>query len=732
MTLSVGGTVFCCCAVLMDDDDDDQSSDDNNNDGDELVLFSVIVALAPQVRTSSIPSWMETSGSNQQSGDDDGITDQQELLQAEQSPMNLLQGKMGQPTAQGRASESFLSIRRVHVSLGRLCRILEREERRCRYVSVQASLFEKIRNDLSSSNATSSKNRYSYWQTESAEDRKQNQQKASSSASGATILNSDSKLTVANSGAPALPPTAPISSPPPVASTLAAGTSPSSKASSKATPSAPTIGGSAPTRHRRAGSNFTVSFEREITVAASNKTTTKDETSKKKDEKDRLLELEQVILEVMMAAPPTHTTINNSGSSDFGATTIIEHQGNLAREMVQVYHAMGRNDHDFAPTPSILLSGREGVVYINRHLAIAIEPVSSSRQEPSDHGIPGVQRPLVRPYHTLLFPSASPSELLDSMTTTAMAPRRLQQLLRMVNPQKSLTDIAVDTNLPLHTTLDIAAYLVCQGAALSAPVLSRKIRLATVCGTRKIQQAALAFSQEFGASVNLLLLVGFLTEPSRNLGDCMALLTTSNEENTVWLRDCFLLCLSTIRRAGSSQDLSGGGGGGTMQTRIDAFAGPTLGVDDERVPNADDLEELLYQMVVWLCSHEVLVQLQDYLVAKFVLGTNSNGAVEAARTIDEDESLHQQFESNIRHQRHQHAGERKSDANVRLDLLSDELLFQELLESDCLSGKITVQACCWKTGLDPVKLYQLVNRSPQQIRIVTRVPCKGDDWDGEW
>jgi hypothetical protein len=155
--------------------------------------------------------------------------------------------------------------------------------------------------------------------------------------------------------------------------------------------------------------------------------------------------------------------------------------------------------------------------------------------------------------------------------------------------------------------------------------------------------------------------------------------------------------------------------------------------DDHHHHHGEDLEDLLYQMVVWLCSHEVLVPLQDYVIAKFPLTTTTTKATVADR-------------SDHRHRRHAAARhdrnlvtEHKSDdhANdlVRLDHHlgssdnNDWMILRELLDSDCLSGRISVPACCWKTGLDPVKVYQLVARRPQQLRVVTRLPVPGDDWE---
>ena len=183
-------------------------------------------------------------------------------------------------------------------------------------------------------------------------------------------------------------------------------------------------------------------------------------------------------------------------------------------------------------------------------------------------------------------------------------------------------------------------------------------------------------------------------------------------------------------------------------TAAASFVDPILGAagnngivfasSDERHRLTDDPEDLLYQMVVWLCSHEVLVQLQDYLIAKFpstTVATNTSMDRDAENRQQEQQQFLGDDNNNSNPDRrnnynHDTAGEHKSDTHLRLDLLSDDLILQELIESDCfLSGRISVSACCWKTGLDPGKLYQLVARCPQQLRIVTRLPARGDDWD---
>ena len=109
-----------------------------------------------------------------------------------------------------------------------------------------------------------------------------------------------------------------------------------------------------------------------------------------------------------------------------------------------------------------------------------------------------------------------------------------------------------------------------------------------------------------------------------------------------------------------------------------------------------------------------LLDLKEIKTSKIVL-FSAAAPTSTARTIEEDESLNYD------------PYERKNDASVRLDSFSDDALFRELLGSDCLTGKISVAACCWKTGLDPAKLVAFVARS-SHLRLVTRVPAAGDDW----
>lgn len=610
MTLSVGGTVFCCRAVLMEGNSEAREEDttattaENKN---SLHLFSVIIALAPQVRTSSIPiaGWFEGNA-------DEGPEKQSNLHHS----LAMFEGKLAPSSTGNRASSSFLSIRSVHVSLARLCRVLEREERRCRYVSLQTDLFQTIRNDME----------------KKLEEQQKAQQKAASTS-----------------------------------------TMPASATTSPASLHNKTSHGQGGRPRHSSSLNSLSGSVREVQ---------KDRNPEESNLLDiQQQEWEQQLTEIFIAAAPPTNTEND-----------IQHQGNLVRECLQVYHALARNDHDFPPSPSLLLTGRDGVVYMNRHIAVAIEAVSPYRMAPTE------SQPVIRPYHTLLFHQVSPSELLESLSIPGLAaPRRLQQLLLTVNPQKSLSDISTDANLLLATAMEIAVYLVNRGVCLGSHVLSRNSRL-VCCGIDKIQEMSLRFSQTFGSDVHMFVLVSFLSDPKRSLGEAMSAVVVSDDTDSdaVWLRKCLEASLGP-RRAAKMSDKG-------APSSTENFVEPPIGAQKDRIRHADDLEERLYQIALWLVSHEVLVQQEDYLVSLPPHG-GSDRAEEYAP----------------------YHAESKSDPNLRLDNLTDDLLYKELMESDCLNGTVSLQACSWRTSLNINKLRPFALRH-DRIRIISRVPAAGDDW----
>lgn len=550
------------------DDNPDETTNNSTESENQLVLFSLIVALSSPVSHTSIPF-------------QEGATEDQHDLQRYLKDVTALAASEHKPRSnkkatQGSVSTAFLSIRRVHISLARYCRVLEREEKRCQYVTEQVKHFFRIRSEYQKN-----------WE----------QQQMSTSVPTAQEANKN----ISNS-------------------------------SSVISTNAPQIG------TERRSRNSVVHNTDDSLVDSRNMT-----TSSIKQEQEK----EQDILELMLA------TFQDESKQH-------KQKGNLVRELIQVFHSLSRNDYEFPPTPDALLSERDGVVYVNQHIAVPIEAASLRPSQLSSDG------PLVRPYYTLLFPHASPSELLQAFQSSgSAAPQRLQQLLLTVNPQKPLSEIAVDANLPLHTTLEIASYLVAHGACVTSPVVSRNSRLSCL-QIEKIPQLALEFSQIF-ANVSFFRLVGFLTS-NKTLGEAMSVLTDVESEEAIWLRECL-----------SSS-------GSTGQQHLSAFHHedqPTSGTTGQtqlseqlRRRWVEELEELLYAMTIWLLSHRVLTQTQEYFVVADSSQTPGTTSISSTPPIP--------------------------SRNTAID--ADENLFRELLESDYLNGDVSIVALSWKFGLDQQKL----------------------------
>ena len=543
MTISVGGTVFCCRAILLDEES-------------HLVLFNVIVALAPSVPTSlPIAGWFDAE--SKESGETSVIT----------------------------PSSSFLAVRRVHVSIARLCRVLEREERRCQYVSLQSAQLIRIQGEV----------------RQAMDERRKPASTANSvdgSASEAAARRPKHRRGLSSTTAAAL--------------SLSA---PSAQAES-----------SDHHHHHHHNSN------------------------PKSQEHDQH-EIEQEILELVMAAAPP-----------------AQHHGNLAQELVQVYHSLARNDHEFLPTPSILLSGNHGIVYLNRHVSVYMEAAS---------GPSLISNARPRSYQTLLFPHASPKELVQTLSTSS-APQRLQQLLLMVNPRKALSEIAMDAALPLPVVLELAAFLVKQGACVVSSVVSRSTKLACASNAiRCMQERALDFSQEFGVSI--FVAVSVLTSGGVALGEIMSAASgtpySSNDEAALLGR--------TIAEELQQQQ--------------------------ETMPSPVEVEEVVYAMAVWLRSHQVVIGTEEYLVAVNVVDDKHDTATQ--NLVDSNETAD------------------SWDMEAQSTLNPDEVLYKEL--SDCLTGNVSTVALCWKFGIEPIRLHRfrtwgVINN---KLRVVTRVPSLTDDWN---
>ncbi|KAG7354937.1 hypothetical protein IV203_004293 [Nitzschia inconspicua] len=642
MTLRVNRTVFCCYAVLMDMDENaspmlesGSTHAANSNSDSELTHFSIVVALSTQEGEASVPFSNFWDGNNEDQMDLERYVHHVETAAANVTD-NKKEEKKKKKKSASRVSTAFLAIRRVHISLARLCRALEREEHRCRYVSLQASAFFKIRNE---------------------QQKRWEEIVMSTSRTGRA-----GKQTTANSG-----------------SVLSTGNADS---------------------HPRKGRHVR---QNSFGAAAGGGTTLDDAMNKLsappsvKQEQEK----EQETLELMLSLPPPERQPG-----------LPKHHGNLVRELCSVYHALSRKDYEYTPTPASLLCEDDSVVYINQHLAIPIEAAGLDGPHLSASTEKGQS---VQPYHTLLFPHASPSELLQTfLSSGSAAPQRMEQLLLTVNPQKPLTEIALEADLPLNVALEIASFLVLRHICVTSHVVSLQSRLACLA-TDRIPDLLLDFSQTF-PGINLIGVTSFLTN-STSLGHAMKIVTDNENEDGLWIREMLLSSPSYQNRQRKSD-----AGNAFYRARTPSPFSHNVDTANKILPlNSYDqyssqhphastqavpvpvipeqsllrhnqwmkgLEEILFSIAVWLLSRRVITHMQDYIVV-----------------VD---AIQQESERNVT----------SSDP--------DELLFKELVELGYLEGDLSVTALSWRLGMDPTKLKAWGLRH-KCISVLTRVPKSVDD-----
>ncbi|GKY92971.1 hypothetical protein MPSEU_000265700 [Mayamaea pseudoterrestris] len=568
MTLSVGETLFCCCATLLSNENDSTKNfqyaltadPENGNDDSHLSLFSVVVALAPRGQSSTVPinGWVSENTNalpEQQSGADGGGGAPQ---RSNHRSLSDVQGRLSIPKShESEVSPSFQCIRRVHVSLARISRILLREERRCQYISLQCQLFKQIRSNVSKS------------RQQAAGNKKMQQQQ----------MNAQTNVT----------------------------TSPASMGSKSVVTSqshhqqTTTSEGPQKRSHRR---NASWNLEREVNERPAQDTERSqlNEPSVSVIETlDEEREAMEAILALSLDAPPELPPADDDADSLDGddsaassartPTTAADdelshlldrgHCGNLAQELVAFYHALARrSDHQ---SPLDLLGGN-GIIYVNQHVEVAIDAIAG-RPNYSESSVSGL-----RPYHTLLFPKVSPSKLLASLTSAAP---RLHQLLTTISPQKSLKEIAIEANLPLQIAMELATYLIGQGVCFASPALART-SVFCCSSIDNVHEYALEFVQTFGPQVNSFLLVSILTS-GKSLGECMNLMVSSTDSQFAYLRH-------------QMESLSPH----TKLQQVLHHSHHSAEADD--VEWREALEENLYSMAVWLRSRRVVLHLLEFLV----------------------------------------------------------------------------------------------------------------------
>uniref|UniRef100_A0A7S4K842 Nitrogen permease regulator 3 n=1 Tax=Odontella aurita TaxID=265563 RepID=A0A7S4K842_9STRA len=845
MTLSVGGTVFCCHAVLLpggggagggglgssshgnDTADSDTASGGGIGGGDEdatgagptssqqqqqtkdLVLFSVIVALAPLQEFSKTFRFdggdgaaanmphshllgrhsnhehrpnPASSGGNNAAGTSSSprvVRRRGSTASASSAAAATGGGRGGVDGSAARGgsqalSASLMAIRGVHLSLRRLCRVLEREERRCRYVSLQASIMVRIKNEVEKG------------------------------ADGNGRLHK-----------------------------------PQHKRTSSAVSSAPSASHSGDRSSSGEGRGSDVGLGN---VHGSHAAVDDAEAEQKR--RDR--EMRQAVLELMFASSTLPGDIDDDGLV----------RGNLARELAQLFHALSRNSSvaAFTPTPAALLGGGGGlasggadigcgVLYVNSHVAVPIEP-AAGRLLPlhvrangygTSAGSPAID--YLRPYHTLLFPHASPAELLRTQALSSSSVRagpsgdaqgqqqqrhgqRLERLLLMISPGKSLRDAAVDAALPVPAALQLASRLVDAGACVASHVVGRHTCFVmNHGGAARMGELALPFAQRFlGPAVPVFLAASALTvggtkstSPGASgvegasggsvsgnivtLGRCMRVAagrgTAGDDDGALTaaqlLGDRIAAALyGSIGVAGAGGASSGGGGGsgsggsvflhprtrprgssvgeegGSHQHRLPPLTsspraaemrssgggsaglgpGSTVGV----AAPGQSVEDVVYEMALWLRSHGIIVELREYLTAVDPIGGDANGALRVESGVDGTTSVapapvqapfapssNTAAPSPVEQIALSPTWSHIPDGGVAASatVVREEAIYHELLEAGCLLGTVSTTALCWRFGLDHWRIQRLREWGvkARKLQVITRIPASGDDWD---
>lgn len=617
MTLSIGGTIFCCRSVLLNKFHEEESVDENasvhskHSQGssgpgavdatslDRLVMFSIIVAVLPTRGSTERGSTMY----NRQTIDDHDQKDNDQMKEFK--------------------SQNFPVIQRIHLSLFRLCAVLQREERRCIYMSRQVAQLLEIQANTSSQTGEGS-----------SDDNKRNNEY--NEAEVAEIM-------------------------------------------------------------------ITAKSPKPVTVDIG----TEEEASRRTYRRYSI---------------PLH--------------------GNLAAELADTYFALARNDVAFRSSPASLLTGRDGIIYINLHISVNIEAASkrenSDKQFRADASIPDHDMlKALRPYHTILFPTVSSDELLQNITTTAsnsdgdLSQRILQKLLLVCDPFKSLYDMSLETALPLSAMTEAATSLIDSGACIAVPVIQSSTRFACQSGAIKMMSSLkLEFAQQFTPVCPIFVVVAALTSTKK----CASNGSTNKTKEPcahASFGDVIRYCREGFAMY-HTDDLSSSDNESEVSYRsneipaeiqmlmerlVATLSAEQINSGQDIEIGADisfqDVESLLISMTTWLRSHSVIVELKNYFVAINPLGEEKCG--------------------NDKQQGFKKKGKSLGPGDVRASSLANgdlDAIFKECFSKNYMDGSVSSAALAWRLGITALRTESLREYGVREnrLQVVTRIPCSSDDW----
>jgi hypothetical protein len=446
----------------------------------------------------------------------------------------------------------------------------------------------------------------------------------------------------------------------------------------------------------------------------------------------RRREYVQDLIDIMLAASPPPSPAEKEddrrrsridNDDDYEGRDV---HGNLARELANVFHCLSSPPSSSAgdsPSSHRSTTANGGVVYVNRHIAVAIDSIhddSSSRiarQRAAEQ-----QQCRVRPHQTLLFPASSASEVLEGltdetqqggsnseMTTTTTSCRSTSQSLRRIlphlQPRRSLHEIAWDAGLPLDRVLDAADRLVLSGTCVaSTPVLPGN-RYACADGVvGRMATMALPFWQAFGVRCqNRSFRWGGLGGGGESAGDG----GTADDDAppprgrrsgaslrpvvTVGAPHLFVVVSALTTGSGRGPSYSASptlgdairslGGG---DARAAATRGQSPPGGDDPYTDSGPSDEIVYSMAVWLIANNIIVEVKDYLISVEPLLDLDNG----------------------------------SKPNS-----SHESLYEELLRSGYLDGTTPVAEICYEFGIDQTMMDAFIQwglqTQPSRLKVLS-------------
>ena len=619
MTLSIDGTIFCCRSVILNqfhasheggmDENASvhskhvQGSSDqgtvNPTSLDQLVMFSIIVAVLPTQRTMGQRSSMSIS--NRQIDDHDSKDNEQ-----------MKEFK----------SQNFPVIQRIHLSLFRLCAVLQREERRCIYMSRQV----------------------------------------------AQLL--------------------------------------------------------------------------DIQAIASSQTS---ERSSDDEIESEYNEVEMV--ELMITAKSPKPVMVDIGSEEEQASRrtyrrySIPLHGNLASELADTYFALARNDVAFRSSPASLLTGRDGIIYINLHIAVNIEAASkretSVKRYLADSISDNDMLKELRPYHTILFPTVSADELLQNITTAVsnsdgdLSQRILQKLLLVCDPFKSLYDMSLETALPLSAITEAATSLIDSGACIAVPVIQSSTKFACQNGAIKLMSSLkLEFAQQFSPVCHIFVVAAALTSTKKRASNS-SLGTTNERCSHASFGDVIRYCRQAFTLyhtddLSSSEDENDESERNEFPAEIQILTERLVAtlLSTEHINYGREIEigpditfqcveSLLISMTTWLRSHSVIVELKNYFVA-----------------IAPHEAEKPNTEKNTGPEK---KGIWSGPGDARASSLASEdldAILKECISKNYLDGTVSSAALSWRLGITALRTESLCEYGVREnkLQVVTRIPWSTDDW----